>query len=74
MRTTPPSWPEIDAWLLVLLHHGQLHRAELSPEGAWTIQRTLSSTPHTLHHPVLALDFVAEVLRDVRREAARETR
>ncbi|MEU0723115.1 hypothetical protein [Streptomyces sp. NPDC006140] len=29
-----------------------------------------SEAPRTMHHPVLALDFVAEVLRDMRRTKA----
>lgn len=74
MRTTPPTTDEIDAWISVLLAHGHLHRAEPGPEGAWTVWRTPSSAPRTLHHPVLALDYIAEVLHQVRvvpREAAR---
>ncbi|MFG3253283.1 hypothetical protein [Streptomyces sp. NPDC048172] len=70
MRTTPPTIDEIDVWLAVLRGHGHLHRAEPGPDRSWTVQRTQSSTPRTLHHPVLALDYIAEILRDVRLEAA----
>ncbi|WP_019546681.1 hypothetical protein [Streptomyces sulphureus] len=69
MRTTPPANDEIDAWLAVLRAHGHLHRAEPGPDGAWTVWRTPSSSPHTLHHPVLALDYIADVLRDIRIQA-----
>ncbi|MCZ7460604.1 hypothetical protein [Streptomyces sp. WMMC940] len=68
MRTTTATRAEADAWITVLGRYGHLHHAEPGPGGAWTVQRTPTSTPRTLHHPVLALDFVAEVLRDVRRD------
>ncbi|MCN9240708.1 hypothetical protein NGF19_07840 [Streptomyces sp. RY43-2] len=68
MRTTSATRAEADAWITVLSRYGHLHHAEPGPDGAWTVQRTVTSTPRTLHHPVLALDFVAEVLRDVRRD------
>ncbi|MGW2702348.1 hypothetical protein [Streptomyces sp. NPDC001340] len=67
MRTTPATPAEAHAWITVLRRYGHLHRAEAGPDGTWTVQRTPLSTPRTLHHPVLALDFVAEVLRDVHR-------
>ncbi|MFI5525239.1 hypothetical protein [Streptomyces platensis] len=66
MRTTPPTHAEADAWITVLRDYGHLHRAEPGPDGSWAVQRTRASTPRTLHHPVLALDYVAEILRDVR--------
>ncbi|WP_328732825.1 hypothetical protein OHT20_31485 [Streptomyces caniferus] len=65
MRTTPATHAEADAWITVLRDYGHLHRAEPDPDGSWTVQRTRASTPRTLHHPVLALDYVAAVLRDV---------
>ncbi|GAA2273356.1 hypothetical protein GCM10010368_48430 [Streptomyces roseiscleroticus] len=68
MRTTTANRVEADAWITVLNRYGHLHHAEPGPDGAWTVQRTPTSTPRTLHHPVLALDFVAEVLRDIRRD------
>ncbi|GFE25728.1 hypothetical protein [Streptomyces nigrescens] len=69
MRTTPATHAEADAWITVLREYGHLHSAEPGPEGAWTVQRTATSRPRTLHHPVLTFDFVAEVLRDIRRNA-----
>lgn len=69
MRTTPATQAEADAWITVLRRYGHLHRAESGPDGAWTVQRSAASQPRTLHHPVLALDFVAEILRDVRHRA-----
>ncbi|MGY4954810.1 hypothetical protein [Streptomyces nigrescens] len=66
MRTTPATHAEADAWITVLRDYEHLHRADSGPDGSWTVQRTPASTPRTLHNPVLALDYVAEVLRDVR--------
>ncbi|POX43044.1 hypothetical protein C3486_02145 [Streptomyces sp. Ru73] len=71
MRTTPPTTDEIDAWITVLHAHGHLHAAVLGPEGTWTVRRTPTSTPHTLHHPVLALDYIAQTLRDIRQVLGR---
>lgn len=67
MRTTPVTHAEADAWITVLRDRGHLHRSEIGPDGTWTVQRTPASRPRTLHHPVLALDFVAEILSDIRR-------
>ncbi|HCA84140.1 MAG TPA: hypothetical protein DEQ61_00690 [Streptomyces sp.] len=69
MRTTPATAAEADAWITVLHTRGHLHRAERGPDGTWTVQRTRRSRPRTLHHPVFAMDFVAEVLLDVRHVA-----
>ncbi|WP_063728775.1 hypothetical protein [Streptomyces sp. RTd22] len=69
MRSTPPSTDEIDVWLTVLRDHGHLHCARHTPEGIWTVQRTPTSVPHTLHHPVLALGYIAGILRDIRLES-----
>jgi hypothetical protein len=65
MRTTPPTAAEVDAWITVLISHGHLYRAEPGPDGAWTVQRTPWSTPRTLHHPVLAMDWIEDVLRGI---------
>ncbi|GAA1708296.1 hypothetical protein [Streptomyces yatensis] len=69
MRTTPPTPDEIDVWIDVLSAHGHLHRADPGPAGAWTVQRTPTSVPHTFHHPILAYDYIIEILRDIRLEA-----
>ncbi|WP_435244400.1 hypothetical protein [Streptomyces sioyaensis] len=74
MRTTSATHAEADAWITVLRDHGHLHRAEPGPDGTWTVQRTPASTPRTLHHPVLTLDYVAEILRDVRGHTAETPR
>ncbi|MFG3363520.1 hypothetical protein ACGF0K_00905 [Streptomyces sp. NPDC048156] len=74
MRTTHATPAEADAWITVLRKYGHLHRAEPGPDGTWTVQRTPASTPRTLHHPVLALDFAAEVLHEVRRMKAQTPR
>ena len=65
MRTTPASPAEVDSWLAVLHHHGHLHRAEAGPGTSWIVQRQRFDRPWTLHHPVLAMDWIEEVLRDV---------
>ncbi|MFZ3572268.1 hypothetical protein ACOKM5_35660 [Streptomyces sp. BH097] len=70
MRTTPATHAEANAWITVLTKYGHLHHADPGPDGAWTVQRTPTSRPHTLHHPVLVIDFVADVLHDVRRTAS----
>lgn len=66
MRTTAATYAEADAWITVLRDHGHLYRAETEPDGTWAVWRTATSTPRTLHHPVFALDYVAEILLDVR--------
>ncbi|MET7841334.1 hypothetical protein ABZT45_22455 [Streptomyces sp. NPDC005356] len=70
MRTTPTTRLEADTWIAVLIKYGHLHSAEPGPDETWTVKRTPASTPQTLHHPVLALHFVAEILRDVHRDAS----
>ncbi|MFG2712291.1 hypothetical protein ACGFX2_17295 [Streptomyces goshikiensis] len=73
-RTTPATRAEVDTWLTVLLGHGHLHRFEHGPDGAWTVWRTTTSTPFTLHHPVLAIDYVARTLLGLRRPASERHR
>ena len=70
MRTTPTSHAEVESWLTVLREHGRVHRVETQPDGTWTVRRRPDSTPRTLHHPVLALDYVAEILREIRGHGA----
>ncbi|MGK4579622.1 hypothetical protein [Kitasatospora sp. HPMI-4] len=65
MRTTPATAAEVDTWLAVLHQHGHLHHAEPVPDGTWTVQRHRHSRPWTLHHPVLAVDWIEEILRDI---------
>ena len=65
MRTTPATTAEVETWLAVLVRHGHLHRAEPAPNCSWTVQRGQTSRPWTLHHPVLAMDFIEDILRDV---------
>jgi hypothetical protein len=65
MRTTPATWAEVDTWLAVLCQHGHVHHVEPGPNGTWTVQRSRHSAPWTLHHPVLAMDWIAEVLGEV---------
>ncbi|MFD1660179.1 hypothetical protein ACFSL4_18735 [Streptomyces caeni] len=74
MRTTPATAAEVDAWLTVLHRRGHLHRAEAGPGGIWIVHRRPDSRPWTLHHPILAMDYVAEILRDVRRKSPESSR
>ncbi|MFF2121366.1 hypothetical protein ACFVXH_29015 [Kitasatospora sp. NPDC058184] len=74
MRTTPATWAEADAWLAVLTRRGHLHRVETGPDGARSVQRGRHSRPWTLHHPVLALDFIEELLLDIRQHDTEASR
>ncbi|MGW1006435.1 hypothetical protein [Streptomyces sp. NPDC002520] len=65
MRTNPATPAEVDSWLTVLHQLGHLHRAEAGPDNTWTVQRRPHTRPWTLHHPVLAMDWIEEVVRDV---------
>ncbi len=74
MRTSPASAAEVDTWLAILHQRGHLHRVEPGPNGTWTVQRCPHSRPWTLHHPVLAMDWIEEVLREVRQQDAGPSR
>ncbi|MDX2695425.1 hypothetical protein [Streptomyces ipomoeae] len=74
MLTTPATAAEADAWLTVLHRRGHLHRVEAWSDGIWIVHRTPDSQPWTLHHPVLAMDYVADILRDVRRRSPESSR
>ncbi len=70
MRTNPATPAEVDSWLTVLHQHGHLHRAESGPDNTWTVQRRRHSHPWTLHHPVLAMDWIEAVVRDIQQRNA----
>lgn len=70
MRTTPATTVEVDTWIAVLHENGHLHQAEAAPDGTWTVQRRRHSRPWTLHHPVLAMDFIEDILRDIQQQSA----
>lgn len=70
MRTTPATPAEVDTWLTVLVRQGHLHRAETGPDRTWTVQKGRHSRPWTLHHPVLAMDFIEDILREVHQQDA----
>ncbi|MEU1906564.1 hypothetical protein [Streptomyces hygroscopicus] len=74
MRTTPATAAEADAWLTVLQRRGHLYGVESGPNGTWTVQRTSDSPKWTLHHPVIAMDYVAGILLDVRRHCQEPSR
>ncbi|MGW2657384.1 hypothetical protein ACWC1D_27455 [Streptomyces sp. NPDC001478] len=68
MRTHPVAPAEVDAWLTVLHQHGHLHRVQTGPDSTWTVQRCPNTGPWTLHHPVLAMDWIEELVRDIRQQ------
>lgn len=70
MRTNPATPAEVETWLAVLHRSGHLHRAEPGPDHVWTVQSRRHSRPWTLHHPVLAMDWIEDVLRDVQQREA----
>jgi hypothetical protein len=70
MRTSPATATEVDTWLAVLHRHGHLHHAAPGPGGTWIVQRHPNSRPWTLHHPVLAMDWIEALLREVRDQDA----
>ncbi|MEI5525290.1 hypothetical protein WB388_32255 [Streptomyces brasiliscabiei] len=74
MRTTPATAAEADAWLTVLHRRGHLHRVEAGPDETWIVHRRPDSRPWTLHHPILAMDYIAGILRDVRRRSPESSR
>ena len=65
MRTRPATPAEVDSWLTVLHQRGHLYRAASGPDDTWTVQRRRHSRPWTLHHPVLAMDWIEDVVREV---------
>lgn len=63
MRTTRTTPAEADAWLTVLHRTGHIHAVDSHSDGTWTVREHPDSGPWTLHHPVLAIDWIAKVLR-----------
>ena len=74
MRTTPATVAEVETWLAVLVREGHVHRAEPGPDAFWTVQRSRLSRPWTLHHPILAMDWIEDILRDVHQGEAETNR
>ncbi|WP_435178629.1 hypothetical protein [Actinacidiphila sp. bgisy145] len=74
MRTNPARSAEVETWLAVLVREGHLHRAEAGPDTTWVVQKGRHSRPWTLHHPVLAMDFVEDILRQVDQRGAESDR
>lgn len=66
MRTRPTTAAEIDTWLAVLRRHGHLHYVGAGPGTSWVVRRRRYDRPWTLHHPVLAMDWIEELLREIR--------
>ncbi|MEW1722064.1 hypothetical protein [Streptomyces sp. NPDC093109] len=74
MRTNPATPAEVDTWLAVLHQHGHIHHSEPAPGNTWTVQRHPHSRPWTLHHPVLAMDWIEEVVRDIHQQDPESSR
>jgi hypothetical protein len=74
VRTSPATPAEVETWLTVLVRQGHLHYAEAGPNTTWTVQKARHSRPWTLHHPVLAMDFIEDILREVHQQEAESGR
>ncbi|MCX4751224.1 hypothetical protein OG455_37965 [Kitasatospora sp. NBC_01287] len=74
MRTTPATWVEADSWLTVLCQRGHLHRVETGSDGTRTVQRGRHSRPWSLHHPVLAIDWIEDLVRDIQQRDTETSR
>ncbi|MCZ4122676.1 hypothetical protein [Streptomyces sp. H39-S7] len=74
MRTKPATLAEVDSWLTVLHQRGHLHHAAALADGSWSVQRRQHSRPWTLHHPVLAMDWIEDVLRDAHQQDTESSR
>ncbi|WP_335970409.1 hypothetical protein [Streptomyces sp. CA2R106] len=70
MRTNPATPAEVDTWLAILVRQGHLHGSEAGPDTTWIVQKGRHSRPWTLHHPVLAMDFIEDILREVHQQEA----
>ncbi|MFF5336919.1 hypothetical protein [Streptomyces sp. NPDC013181] len=66
MRTTPATPAEVESWLTVLYQHGHVHDARRGPDATWIVRRSPDSQPWTLHHPVLAMDWIENTVREIR--------
>ncbi|WP_328886140.1 hypothetical protein [Streptomyces sp. NBC_00316] len=64
MRITPATPAEVDAWLTVLQHYGHIYQAQGHRDGTWTVQSHAGQVPWTLHAPVLAMDWIEDLVRD----------
>jgi hypothetical protein len=74
MRTTTATAIEVDTWLTLLHQRGHIHHARFESDGAWSVQRRRHSRPWTLLHPVLAMDWIEEILRDVHQQDSETSR
>ncbi|SDP41329.1 hypothetical protein [Actinacidiphila guanduensis] len=70
MRTNPATSAEVETWLAVLVREGHLYRTEAVADAIWIVQKGRHSRPWTLHHPVLAMDFIEDILREVHQQEA----
>ncbi|MFD9428498.1 MULTISPECIES: hypothetical protein [unclassified Streptomyces] len=68
MRTHPATPVEVHSWLTVLHQRGHLHRVQSGSDNTWTVQRERHSRPWTLHHPVLAMDWIEELVREIQQQ------
>jgi hypothetical protein len=64
MRTTPATATEVDAWLTVLRQRGHIHDVQNPCDGTWVVRQHPAESPWTLHHPVLAMDWIEDLIRE----------
>lgn len=74
MRTTPATAAEVESWLTVLHQHGHVHDIRRGPESTWIVRRCPDGRPWTLHHPVLAMDWIENTVREIRHSATDKRR
>ncbi|MFD9793808.1 hypothetical protein ACFWXK_23010 [Streptomyces sp. NPDC059070] len=68
MRTHPATPAEVDSWLTVLQRRGHLHHVQSEPDGTWIVQREQHDRPWALHHPVLAMDWIEELVHEIQQQ------
>ncbi|MFE2559734.1 hypothetical protein ACFXGT_27645 [Streptomyces sp. NPDC059352] len=74
MRTHPATPAEVDSWLTVLHQRGHLHHAQPGPDDTWIVQREQHDRPWTLHHPILAMDWIGELVREIQQQNPEKSR
>ncbi|WP_063796042.1 hypothetical protein [Peterkaempfera griseoplana] len=64
--------PVVDAFMTTLCQHGHLHCAEPARDGSWLVRRTPGGPRIALDDEAEAMDFIADVLLDIRLSADRD--
>ncbi|MEU7514549.1 hypothetical protein AB0B13_21560 [Streptomyces sp. NPDC042898] len=66
--THPATPAEVDCWLTVLHQRGHLHHAQPGPDTTWTVQRERHDRLWSLHHSVIAMERIEELVREIRQQ------